>query len=439
MKKILTKTKQILVIAALLMHVLSVQSQTPVQNNRAMKEYYDKGDYVNATLKAIDFLRTNEGNKNAQEILSVSFNMALEDIQNEINDMKERSKTFSGDETVNTRREIIRKYELLKDLDRKGREIVRIIPKQKVPLEFDKINISSEFEAAQKSLDESIEMAAEMHHKSGNELKNKPDRESQKAAAKEFKNAESFVPGYKDCKALYEDARKKGTTRVAILPFENLSGVSRFGEVGEMISDKLRAAILNSNSASEFIEIYTRDQLNVILQEHDLNMNSGILKNGTVAKFGQALGIHLIITGKVMQLSSEQRQSIHDEARINTVNVIVGHQNYIDNQGKTRSRTIWGDVSARNYQHHKSAVASINGSYEMIDIESGRVVASSQFAEQYNWENHWATYTGDERAAVRPAGFDNGELPAPGQTELANKVIDILGDKIARNVVNFIK
>lgn len=75
----------------------------------------------------------------------------------------------------------------------------------------------------------------------------------------------------------------------------------------------------------------------------------------------------------------------------------------------------------------------------MIDMESGRVSASSQFGEQYEWSNHWSTYTGDQRAAVSPAGFDNSELPAPSQTELANKVINILGDKIAGGVINFIK
>jgi hypothetical protein len=439
MKKIMKKSKQLLMLSALVLSGLLVQSQTPTQNNRAMKEFYDKGDYVNASLKAIDFLRTNEGNKNAQEILSISFNMALEDVKNEIDDLKAKSKTFSGDETVSGRKEIISKYELLKELDRKGREIVRIIPKQKVPLEFDKINVSGELETAQKSLDESIEMAADMHYKKALDLKTKPDRESQKAAAKELKEAEKYLPNYKDCEVLYSDARKKGTTRVAILPFENLSGETRFGGVGEMTSDKLRAAILNNKEANEFIEIYTRDQMNVVLQEHDLNMNSGIINQGTIAKFGKALGIHLIITGKVMQLAAEQRQTINDEARISSVHVIIGQENYIDNQGKQRSRSVWGDVAARNYQHHKSAVANINGSYEMIDIESGRVLASSQFSEQYGWENHWSTFTGDQRAAASPSGFDNSELPAPGQTELANKVIDILGDKIARDVINLIR
>lgn len=433
------KTKHFLLLAAILLHGLFIQAQTPGQNNRAMKDSYDHGDYVNASLKAIDFLRTNEKNKNAQEILSVSFNMALENLNAEINDLKDKSKTFSGDETVSNRKLIISKYELLKDLDRKGREIVMIIPKQKVPLKFNKINVSDELDAAQKSLDESIEMAADMHYKRGLDLMNRTDRESQKTAAKEFKSAEHYVSGYKDSQTLYSEARKKGTTRVAILPFDNISGVTQYGGVGEMISDKLRAAILNNSTASEFIEIYTRDQMNVILREHNLNVNSGMMNPESIAKFGEALGINLIITGKVMQLAVEQRQTIHDEARINTVNVVIGQQNYINSDGKERTRNVYGDVSARNFQHHKSAISSINGSYEMIDIESGRIAASSQFGEKNEWSNNWSTYTGDQRAAVLPSGFDNGELPAPSQTELANKVINILGDKIAGNVISFIR
>ena len=92
-------------------------SQTPGDNRRDMNAYYEKGDYVNATLNAIEFLRTNGTNKNAQEILSVSFNMAIEDINIEIKALMASSKTFSGDKTVNDRKTIITKYELLLKLD----------------------------------------------------------------------------------------------------------------------------------------------------------------------------------------------------------------------------------------------------------------------------------------------------------------------------------
>ncbi len=248
-----------------------------------------------------------------------------------------------------------------------------------------------------------------------------------------------YIPNYKDSKELYNKTRKKGTTRVAILPFDNLSGVTRYGGVGVMISDKLRSAILNNSSASEFIEIYTRDQLNIVLREHNLDINSGMVNPASIAKFGKILGINLIITGKIMQLTAEQRQTINDDARINSVNAVVGHENYVDSKGRTRSKSVWGTVSAYNFQHHKSAIATINGSYEVIDIESGRVVASSQFSENYEWKNNWSTYRGDQRAAYTPAGYDASELPAPSPTELANKVINILGNKIAREVINSIK
>lgn len=199
--------KNLLLIGAILLSGLVAQSQNPTQNKRAMNEYYDKGDYVNATLKAIEFLRTNGKNKNAQEILSVSFNMAIEDLNTEIKELKERSKTFSGDGTVDDRKNIISKYELLRKLDRQGREIVRVIPKQKVPLEFDKVDITSELEAAQKSYDESLGLAAEMHYNKALDLIKNNSRDSQKAGAKEFRRAEEFVSPYKDCNVKYNEAK----------------------------------------------------------------------------------------------------------------------------------------------------------------------------------------------------------------------------------------
>jgi len=431
--------KKLFVLIIAVLCVSSLFSQTPRDYKHEMQKSYDKGDYVTASFSAIEYLRTSGKNKNAQEILSISFNMAVEQLNIEISDLKEMSKQFSGDKTVADRKSVISKYQALKNLDRKGREIIRLIPKQKVPLEFNKINVTTDLDLAQKMLDESINLAAEMHYLKGIEIMSRPDRQSQKTAAISFKKALEYLPNYKDANALYNDARKKGTTRVAIIPFDNLSRVDEFGGVGEIISDNLRSAIFNYKGASEFVEIYTRDQLNVIFQEHDLNMNSGIMNKETIAKFGVAAGIHIIITGKVLQLNVENGETINDGAVISSARVVVGTRSYTDSNGKTRSENVWGEVVAKNYYHHKSTSASINGSFDIIEIESGRILSSSNFSEQVNWQNNWATYSGDGRATRVPYGFDNGELPAPSRTELANKVINILGLKIANDVIGVIK
>ncbi|MEX1384089.1 hypothetical protein, partial [Lutibacter sp.] len=392
------KTMKILLFSCLLM-TLSSYSQSASQIKRAMNNYYDDGDYVNASLKAIDYIRVKPKSKDGQEVLSVSFNMALEILNEDILDLKNKSKTFISDNTVNYRRRIIEKYNLLKKLDRKGREVLVIIKKKKVKLNFNRVNVTEELELAQKSLVESINLATEMHYKKGVEFSKNLTRGSQKAAAKEFKKATNYTSGYKDCNVLYETARKNATTRVAILPFDNKSGTTQFGSAGEMISDKLRSEILNNASANEFIEIYTRDRLNSILQEHDLNHNNGIINQSSIAKFGQALGVHLIITGKVMQLTSSHGEKIRDAERRRSVNVAIGTKKYIDSKGKERTKTVYGDVVARMTDFHKTATANIKGSYEVIDIESAQILASSQYGEDYKWENNWTTFLGDKRAA----------------------------------------
>lgn len=430
---------QLLTVIALVGQSAAIIAQDPNRDFRDMEKYYEQGDYVKATQKAISFLRVRPKKKKAQEILSIAFNMATEDLRSEISDLKNLSRSFTGDETVIRRRTIIEKYELLKDLDRKGREIIRVIPKQKVPLEFDRVDVSTQLIEANRLLDEATLQAADMHYEEGLELQKRTDRVSQKKAAKEFKSSMRYVLGYMDADVHYAKARDLATTRVAILPFANKSGTRAYGEVGEMTSDKLRAGILNSSQASEFIEIYTRDQLNVVIQEHHLNATEDIMNKETIAKFGEALGIHIIITGKVMQVAAEYRQTIHDGARITRATVVVGQENYIDNRGNRRTRNKLGEVSARNYHHHKSAIATINGSYEMIDVESGRVLASDQFREEYEWKNSWSTYSGDQRAAQSPSGFDSGEKAPPSKTELANEVIDRLGAKVARDVIGFVR
>lgn len=414
-------------------------AQSSSQNKRAMNNYYDDGDYVNATLKAFDYLRSKPKSKDGQEVLSISFNMAIEILNEDISDIKNKSKSFISDNTVIYRRQIIEKYNLLKKLDRKGREIIRIIKKKKVKLEFERIDVSTEIELANISLAEAINLATEMHYKKGVDYSTILNRESQKLAAKEFKKATNYTNGYKDCNDLYNKARKNGTTRVAILPFENKSGTSQYGSAGEMISDKLRSEILNNTSATEFIEIYTRDRLNTIMQEHNLNQNNGIINQASIAKFGQALGIHLIITGKVMQLTSSYGEKIRDGERRRSKNVAIGVKKYIDSKGKQRTKTVYGDVIARMTDFHKSATASIKGSYEVIDIESAQILASSQYGENYIWENNWTTYVGDSRAASSPAGYDSREKSYPSKTDLVNTVINSLGNKVSKDVIYLIK
>jgi len=431
--------KQIYILVSFLFICLIGFSQTPSQNKRDMMKYYNQGDYVNATLKAIDYLRVKPKNKKAQQTLSTAFNMAIEDINADIDDLKDKNKIFIGDGSVNDYYTIISKYKLLKKLDRNGREIVMIIHKKKAPLKFNRVNVMSDLESAKRTFSEYILLAADMHYKKGINLMNNHNRESQKLAAKEFKKASNYVPGYKDSQTLYKQARKNGTTRVAILPFVNKSGENRYGSVGEMISDKLKSDIMNNKEASEFIEIFTRDQLYIVLQEQNLNKDSGIIDKNSIAKAGKILGINMIITGKVMQLTVENRQTINDGARVNTVSVVVGTEKYLNNKGKVRYKNIYSNVTAENFYHHKSAIASINGSYSMIDIESGRTLASSDFNEQYKWVNNWATYSGDQRAAKTPYNYDNGEIATPSKTELANKVIDILGNKISQGVFSLIK
>lgn len=431
--------KILLLIGSYLLSGSVAQSQTSTESKRDMNDCYERGDYVNAALNAIDFLRTNAKNKKAQEILSVSFNLAIENLNAEIEELKERSKTFSGDGTVEDRKNIISRYELLRQLDRQGREIVLVIPKQKVPLEFNRVDVTSELEVARKSYDESLGLAAEMHYNRALDLIKNNSRDSQKAAAKEFRRAEEFVSPYKDCDIRYNEAKKLATTRVAIIPFENKSGIYEYGGIGEMTSDKLRATILNDQEASEFIEIYTRDQLKLVFQEHNLNLDE-IINQESIAKYGEAMGIHIIITGKVMQISAELKETIHDPAVVTVAEVVVGQEKYIDSKGNQATRNKWGEVSAQNYHHHKSAVAIISGSYEMIDIETARVLASSQFREENKWVNNWITYTGDERARQRvPFGYDNGEVATPSMSELANNVVDQLGAKIAQDVIKLIK
>ena len=113
-------------------------------------------------------------------------------------------------------------------------------------------------------LNEASEKAAEVHYQEGILIAaSGNDVDTQKMAAKEFKKAADYVPGYKDSSIRYEESRRAGVKKMAILPFEDKTGKAHlYGALSERITDDIiivsQATLQRPSSCSLFRVINLR-------------------------------------------------------------------------------------------------------------------------------------------------------------------------------------
>ncbi len=401
---------------------------------------YSVGNYDLAVRYAVEALRKKPKKKKAQEVIVPAYKAAMGNYEDQIMELKAMSSDFKGEETVQQRRKVVELYKKAISLQKEVKSLPPITPKRaNEPLKFEIKNYYGELADAKNNLDAGKNDAAEKHYQNALRLmEDEDDVEGNKKAAKEFKVAMQYVPNYKDSKSMYEKARKAGTSRIAIIPFVNKSGKYGYGAVGEIQSDLIISTILDNKQATEFLEIITRDQLDEVLKEQKLN-DLGIIDDNSLVEVGKILGVHEILTGKINQIAINYPQTVsrsfHDKSR-----VVVDRKTYVEN-GKKKTKNIYGDVHARVTEYTKQATAKINGSYRIIDIKTARIKQSKTFTEDYKFNCSWGKYSGDERALSYSSKLlcRKKEEVAPSREEMVSKVAEELAIKIANNIINYTK
>ena len=393
---------------------------------KSAESSFQTKNYDSAFNQCISAIRINPDYGKAQILLQDIFRVIVVNYENIIQTNKNSSDKFKYDKVVEG-------YERLSYINGEIKTLPTLIDdKTQQPIKF----VTKEYS---RELGEAKELAAEAHYQEGLKLSLNETLDAQKAAAKEFKTALKYVDGYKDAGMKYETCRKAGIKRIAVIPFDNKSGKIQYGAVEEMISDQVISQVMHSKDAMEFLEIISRDQLNQIMQEQHLGL-SGAVDEQTAIEIGRILGVHELLTGKITQItytSPNTSTTNFDE----TERVIVGEETYYDKDGKKKTRAVWGDVSVTVMKYIKTASASINGSYNIIDVKTALVKKSESFKGEYNYYYEWGKYRGNEKAlskssnnlCAKPEGFP------PGEDEMVNLAAENLSRSLASTLIAYAK
>jgi tetratricopeptide (TPR) repeat protein len=281
-------------------------------------------------------------------------------------------------------------------------------------------------------------LIAEGYYQEGKLLSRDKDIDVQKQAAKAFAAAQDAMPGYKDAAVSYQRSRSAAIKRIAIVPFEDRSGKARqFGDVIGTIVDGVISNVKNDPTASEFLEIVSRDQLDRVIAEQKLGA-SGLLDDRTATKIGKLVGVHEIITGKVTQIIVSPEQTTSRNF-VQQARVCDRRREVIDNKGKKHTECIWDDIAAQVTQHHRAAGVTITGSYTVIDVKTGAVRETQQLGGAYQFSGDWATVYGDPRALQGEAKMlaSRVEQTAPVTDEMVREAARDLLTKFSSTLKNY--
>lgn len=285
---------------------------------------------------------------------------------------------------------------------------------------------SSDMRDYHSELAETKENAANYYYDHALQLMEKDKQDSYKKAAQSFKKSQKYVSDFKDSAELYNVCRQKAMKRIAILAFENKSGLNEFGAIGEEVSDAIISKMLKDSDLMEYVEIISRDQIDQIINEQKLSQ-SGMVEYGQNVDLGKILGVQELITGKVSRVQVSEIDKVKKNESFKK-RVTVDYEYYTDENGKEKKRAIKGQVTAYAKTFKISRTANISISASLLDVESAKILYSNSLNEQYKYEYEWATYTGDKRALSSKVKSlirkDAETAPAKGEmiASLSNKV-----------------
>ena len=100
---------------------------------------------------------------------------------------------------------------------------------------------------------------------------------------------------------LFVEFASAQTTRLAILDFENISGISKYDGLGKAMSSMLISDI-EANVSPKRLQLVERAQIQKVLKEQNFQASRNVNKNTSV-QAGKILGVNYLLVGDIYILN----------------------------------------------------------------------------------------------------------------------------------------
>lgn len=415
----------------LLILIMSGCSKNVSLYNQA-KKHYKAGDFESALDADARSLMIKPGYVKAQDLLKDIYPKAIKKREDSIKKLKSTSDATMWDQIVPHYTALVWIQDTMADLPR------LVHPKTGEVFMYD-------HQDYRPLLKESQTNAAEYHYQIAIRLAmQSQDPDIQKDAAKEFKQAMSFVPNYKDASSRYEQARRKAVKRIAIMAFENkTSNPARFAGIPDMLESKIVSQLIQDKGSSEFLEIISREKIDAVLQEQQLGA-SGLVDESSAAEVGQLLGAHEILSGKILQVEVvPARVSSVQLKESATVEIEKGEAETEDTEDEdTPPVKIKQDVQCLYIKYTKTASVRITASYAIIEVSTGKIKTQDTYTGTFEWSDSWARKDKGDDRALTPATkalIAKAEPNPPTETQMIEKAMLDLSQRFINQIKQYVK
>ena len=408
-------------------------------SNKAAKKSFKKGAYNDGLVHTAQALQKAENKKQvskAQNFLISHYTNTINKNLQKIIALQKKSISFVSDQTVTQRTDILNIYrvmnrycDVLNDLHP---DKFKAVKRRDTDIIIQIETYENQINASKILFEESLQMAATMHYEKGIHLAKKNQKKSNKEAAKHFKWAHEYIPNYLDAEKKYADLKKLAVTRMGFTTFK--SG-GDFSQLGDLIVNSVLKKFIADSKQFEFFEVLDRTQMNALMLENGLR-ESEIMNPSDAPNFGRLLGADVLCVGSIDRADVD-RQMAQPYLQEFTERVVIGEEKYINNNGKERTRSIKGDVSATAQLNQKFSNAILSATYKIFDVATGKLLDMGEVNGEYEWNYIWmSSFQGDKRAI--PDEIPTTELRFPTQNEMMQPTNEFAAEALYHKISNYV-
>jgi hypothetical protein len=314
------------------------------------KRAFEKGDYEQAVFQAVERLRDDTDNKDASNILPAAYNLGLQTRLRQIEQLKSSMDPYKHEG-------LARNYRLLNRLANEIQRCPSCLQLVK-PKRFD----AEEERAANAASAYRLQLAK-------TKLQSSQERPVAIDAYRDLEVAQSFTPNDQAVIELKNEALYFATLRVVVQPLYGRNQMS-FGYM-DVMNQRLVNYLHNTN-INPFVRFYTPEEAiaqNLEFVDHEIE-----------------LGITYF---------SPERNTAKDTYTLTKDSVLI-----VDGRNQ---KPRYGTVSATVVEH--TVTYNSTASLAIVIHESRQQVPirTELLSNGFVWEDHWATFRGDERALTKKA------------------------------------
>lgn len=346
---------------------------------KTTKNYLEHSDSDNTLFDAVKAIKKRSSDTAALYALPVLYSSAQQRHIKKIN-------SYSDSHELNRWDKIINEYEILQEM---YNAIINVDAASTVvtPVNY------------QNTIYDLKQQAAEDHYAIATEYLNKPGRDNARKAYNYFKKADRFVTDYKDAKQKMDDAYQNAIVNVQVNPVQDNSfffntgwGNYGYNYSNEYFQQTLVRELGGARSSRYPARFYT-----------DWEARRDNVQPDWV--------VDLTLRNMNIPMPQTNRYSRNVSQRLE-----IGR----DTSGKTIYQTYFATLQITRQFFNARAEMEVN----IYDVATGKSISRQSVREDYNWQEEYATYTGDSRA-LSPNDWtlvNNNRFNEPRKEDVLNEL-----------------